>query len=101
MRMTVAVTRRDIDRAERRTCRACPVALAINRMLLPHLFAFVAVRSWIVTLDDKGHEVWEGAIPLALPRAVTDWLRDYDDGRDVPTLSFVIDIPDACLLRAA
>lgn len=83
MRIRVEVTADDILRGRARDCKGCPVARAISRAL--GVAASVGSMSFFL-----------GESPcLPLPAPVLEWVGDYDAGRPVAPLSFLLELPEA------
>lgn len=82
--ITVEVTRADIEAGVRNDCYACPVALAIARL--------VGVdRCVSVGFSDT----WILAHRMATSAVVRDFISRFDAGQDgLEPFSFEIDIPD-------
>lgn len=87
MRVTISVTKRDIERGCRSECCSCPVARAINRRLKETYKTHVSVSYLRVF---KRHSVNWGTL---LPIRVMTFVDQFDDSKAVNPFRFSIDIP--------
>ncbi|KKM24071.1 hypothetical protein LCGC14_1608850 [marine sediment metagenome] len=88
MRITIDVTKRDIDRG---TADACPVTLAVRRALGVRKdsklgrYLLIGISN-ICFLDEDG---WFETDLAAMPNIAQDFVNDFDRGRTVAPFSFV------------
>lgn len=95
----ITVTQADIDAGCDGTIRSvrtatwsksCPIALAVNRELLPGMYAQVADDVCIYLKDDEDGDVELCAVPL--PREAVQFVDDFDAGLSVKPFSFTLDL---------
>lgn len=80
--VTVEVTQADLDNGERKLCRSCPVALALQR---------ATGTAWYV--EYSGATICRGGERrVDFPLTVAEFIRDFDDGAPVQPFSFVAEI---------
>jgi hypothetical protein len=88
----VDVTAEDIAQGHAASCRACPIALALHRLVGPDVEVIV-FGAWVRL--QQGRQTRK----VRLPRAVGAWIAHFDLGLPVHPVSFPLEIPE--LFRAA
>lgn len=88
--VTVEVTRRDIVNGRRRSCRHCPIALALGRLMATDN----------VFVGDTRAGVGETDLLFDLPEEAVRFIRDFDACEPVSPFTFTLDLPDE-LVRVA
>lgn len=99
MNVQVTVTEADIQHGKRADCAACPVALAINRLLKPRYSSRLEQKTITIGLD-RVHEGQQELITQQLglyPVEVAAKIRHYDETGDMEPFSFGYDIVDRVL----
>jgi hypothetical protein len=80
--MKIIVTEQDILQGVPKSINQCPVALAVRR-LIDRRIMIDGAR--LYTYDDRYVELC-----VDLPENVTNWIADYDNGKDVNPISFEV-----------
>jgi hypothetical protein len=83
--MRITVTPEDIEAGRRYDPVRCPVARALRRTGM----AYFTVMESAVRLRDEEHY---GGL-LVLPGGVQDWIRSFDRGEPVESISFELELP--------
>jgi hypothetical protein len=87
---TISVTAEDITRGIRRKCQICPAARAISKHLREQLRIYV----WGDGNLSIGYPIQEGRMnDFELPKCVGDFVRDFDNDRDVQPFTFPLTLP--------
>ena len=88
--VTVKVTQDDIDKGERETCRRCPIALALNRLLaLPAEVRLGNVRSSANIVTSYHPKYWP---TLPLPAECKRFIKIFDGRGPVTPFDFPLTI---------
>lgn len=94
--VTVEVTQADINRGEKGRCRTCPVALAIQRVIVPthapEVFGDYLFLREVLYVSNK--------VELRLPDEVPEFIDAFDDEDAVWPFTFSLDVPDDLVLEA-
>lgn len=93
MRVTINVTQADIEAGTRQDCKACPVALAVKRLLVGGCSVNVSRL-----LEFEGHGL---AVETNYPDTCADFINDFDQGKPVLPCTFEAEIPDNLLREGA
>jgi hypothetical protein len=96
MRVTIRVTREDIDIGQAKKCHTCPVALAINRVLSPDYRSSVGWTDLTIFRHNPGG--W--AAQYETPAKAARFIMAFDDGtmpHEVSPFEFELDIPEVAL----
>lgn len=92
----VDVTQADIDAGERDSCEKCPIALALNRLLISGLGITVEatdVLFWGVSGYPEDDESADPALhSLELPPVASDFIERFDRGESVTPCSFQVSV---------
>lgn len=93
MIIDIKVTQSDIDTGKRISCRECPVARAITRVLDP---------LWEVDVDGMSAYLFDytpshAVVTRTLPYEARVFILGFDSGRKVEPFEFKLDIPDEIL----
>ena len=93
IRVPVEVTDKDIAKGKPRTDNACPIALALKRIVRPRYEAMVGYADvWHYTPD--GDEL----PTTTLPQRAVSFIDKFDTGKPVHPTTFVLALP-ACAVR--
>jgi hypothetical protein len=85
MKLTVSVEQSHIDRGERNSCCACPIALAMNEQ-------HPRDSSWRIGLATACIG-WTGRASYLPPRAIK-FVRSFDDKKEVKPFTFRLETRD-------
>lgn len=83
---SVSVTEEDIARGLADDCEKCAVALACQRTIHP----FIEVYGSRCSIYNC-YSIWLGEFKL--PKPVTKWIRDFDEGVVGEPFTFEVDVP--------
>jgi hypothetical protein len=87
-RQKFRMTRLDIKKGQRRTPSSCPVALCVARTLVED---HVSVGSSFVSCYRENGSM----LRSKLTGKVEKFIRDFDNGKKVEPISFILEIPEA------
>lgn len=97
--MLIEVTQDDINHGIVLDCYACPVAKAINRILLPELVAEVGNSFLWIYEDDRSLSELARGVPVEscyLPREVIHSICSFDLNQAIKPFSFELPIDQYC-----
>lgn len=92
-KLEVVITREDIWNGVRRDCNACPIALAVKRLVNPSTVVSVNGSSVILKSD-------KFIFRSSLPSQASDFVERFDNRSDAEPFSFNLYVPEGYLCQA-
>ena len=87
--LKIRVTEQDIENGQKGSCRKCPVALALRKHY-PDNDLLVGAHDVDIYLDGVAFSS-NNLVTYKFPSEVTQFIGDFDDGKPVSPIEFVID----------
>ncbi len=99
MEVTVQVTQEHIQQGRRNKCKRCPIALAINELLMSGLISVVSDGTvavidiaWVLIPNEESW--YETLAREDTPPSAAKFIHDFDRGFEVRPFSFQLRLPD-------